>query len=138
MEQIAEVYARSLFEVGLERSKLDQVRDELGAFDDALGEHANLKAFFFSPQFSTEEKIDGLRRSVEGASPEVTNFLEALLERSRMPAIHRIRRRFDQMWEQENKLLPVKVILAADPNDNGATADGIAKRSGEQLCLIHI
>ena len=36
MEEIATVYARSLFEVAMEHDKLDVVRDELGEFADAL------------------------------------------------------------------------------------------------------
>ena len=130
MEQIAEVYARALFEVGLEKGNLDAIRDELGAFDDALAEHSTLKAFFFSPQFSTEEKIDGLHRSVEGASPEVNNFLEALLERSRMPAISRIRKRFDEMWGRERKLLPVQITSAVELDEE--TIGQIGRRIGEQ------
>ena len=38
MEEIAEVYARSLFEVAKEHDVLDRVHDELGEFADALDE----------------------------------------------------------------------------------------------------
>src|SRR6185312_12132835 len=38
MEEIAQVYARSLFEVAEEHDKLDDVRDQIGQFADALGE----------------------------------------------------------------------------------------------------
>ena len=38
MEEIAEVYARSLFEVAMEHDVLDRVHDELGEFAEALGE----------------------------------------------------------------------------------------------------
>lgn len=130
MEQIAEVYARALFQVASEKGDLDSVREQLGQFDDALAQQGDLKAFFFSPQFSTDEKIDGLRRAVDGASPEVMNFLEALLERSRMPAIHRIRRRFDEMWERERKLLPVQITSAVELDSE--TVDQIGRRIGEQ------
>ena len=53
MEEIAEVYARSLFEVAEEHDKLDVVREQLGAFSDALSEDRELSVFFFSPYFST-------------------------------------------------------------------------------------
>ena len=36
MEEIAEVYARSLFEVAEEQDKLDPVHEQLGQFADAL------------------------------------------------------------------------------------------------------
>ena len=62
MEEIAQVYARALFEVAQEQGKLDLVREQLGQFADALNENADLRVFFFSPYFSTEEKKDGLHQ----------------------------------------------------------------------------
>ena len=59
MEEIAEVYARSLFEVAKEHDVLDRVHDELGQFAEALGENRELQVFFFSPYFSSEEKKRG-------------------------------------------------------------------------------
>ena len=60
MEEIAQVYARVLFEVAKEHGKLDLVREQLGQFADALEQNRDLRVFFFSPYFSTEEKKDGL------------------------------------------------------------------------------
>ena len=43
-----------------EQDKLDDVREQLGEFADALSENRDLQVFFFSPYFSTDEKKDGL------------------------------------------------------------------------------
>ena len=64
MEEIAQVYARSLFEVATERDQLDDVRDQIGQFADALHDSRELQTFFFSPYFSTEEKKQGLGKAV--------------------------------------------------------------------------
>src|SRR5947209_2191576 len=114
MEEIAEVYARSLFEVASEQDKLDAVREQLNQFADALNENRELSVFFFSPYFSTEEKKDGLRRGIDGADEAFMNFLEALIERHRMPVIFRIRTRFEEMWDKVNQLLPVEVTSAIE------------------------
>src|SRR5437660_996899 len=114
MEEIAEVYARALFEVALNQDKLDEIHDELGEFADAMDESLDLKRFFFSPYFSTEEKKKALEKTVVKADETFTNFLEALLERHRMPVIFRIRARFDKLWEEERKLLPVQVTSAIE------------------------
>jgi F-type H+-transporting ATPase subunit delta len=53
MEEIAQVYARSLFQVATEHDELDVVREQLGEFADALAESPELQTFFFSPYFST-------------------------------------------------------------------------------------
>ena len=60
MEEIAEVYGRSLFAVAQEHDKLDDIREQLGQFADALQDNRDLAVFFFSPYFSTPEKKDGL------------------------------------------------------------------------------
>ncbi len=130
MEEIAQVYARSLFDVAQEQGILDTVREQLGQFADALDEYRELAVFFFSPYFSTEEKKGGLTRAIEGGEPIVINFFEALLERHRMPAIFRIRSRFEAMWEEANLLLPVQVTSAVELDE--ATIQSIGQRIGEQ------
>ncbi len=130
MEEIAQVYARALFEVAQEQKKLDEVREQLGQFADALNDSADLRVFFFSPYFSTEEKKDGLHKALTDADPAIVNFLETLLERHRMPVIFRIRDEYGRLWDSENKLLPVEVTSAVDLDD--ATVKSIGERIGEQ------
>ena len=130
MEEIATVYGRSLFQVAQERDELDAVREELGQFADALQDSHDLQVFFFSPYFSTEEKKDGLHRAVQGADDAVTNFLELLIEKHRMPAVFRIRREFDRLWQEANHLLPVTVTSAIKLDKS--IVDGIGKAIGEQ------
>jgi F-type H+-transporting ATPase subunit delta len=130
MEEIAEVYARSLFEVADEHDKLDVVREQLGAFSDALREDRELSVFFFSPYFSTEEKRDGLTRVLVDADESVVNFLELLIEKHRMPVLFRIRREYDTMWERENKVLPVEITSAIELDEQ--TVKGIGDRIGEE------
>ena len=130
MEQIAEVYARALFEVASEQGKLDEVREQLGQVADALDADRDLALFFFSPYFSTEEKKSGLRGMLDGAEPALENFLEALVERNRMPAIFRIRRRYEALWEEANRLLPVQLTSAVALD--AATVESLGSRIGEQ------
>ena len=118
MEEIAEVYSRALFEVGKDSDVLDRVHDELGQFADALAEDRNLQVFFFSPYFSSEEKKEGVTRVVTDADQRLVNFLQLLAERHRVPALFRIRRSFDSMWAEENKLLPVTVTSAVELDES--------------------
>jgi F-type H+-transporting ATPase subunit delta len=137
MEEIAAVYARSLFEVAQEKSQLDSVRDQIGAFADAVDASRELQTFFFSPYFSTAEKIDGLDRAVTGADPIVVNFLKLLIENHRMPVIFRVRRTLDQLWQEENKLLPVQVTsaVALDQATVNQIGDRIAQQTGRKIEL---
>jgi ATP synthase F1 delta subunit len=130
MEEIAAVYARSLFEVAKEQNKLDAIREQLGGFADALDANRELQVFFFSPYFSTTEKQDGLDRAVSDADPILVNFLKLLIENHRMPVIFRVRRGFDDLWLQENKRLPVQVTSAVALDSS--TVDSIGARIAEQ------
>jgi len=130
MEEIAQVYARSLFEVASEQGQLDTVKEQLGQFTDAVAQNRDLAVFFFSPYFSTDEKTNGLHRTVEDAEPMVMNFLEALIERHRMPVIYRIRTEFDLLYDKSNKLLPVLLTSAIELDK--ATVESLGKRIGEQ------
>jgi F-type H+-transporting ATPase subunit delta len=130
MEEIAEVYARALFEVAKEHDVLDRVHDELGEFAEALSDDRTLQLFLFSPYFSSEEKRDGVRRIVSDADERMVNFLELLAERHRMPALFRIKREFDSLWAEENKLLPVTVTSAIELDEG--LVNEIGKRIEDQ------
>jgi F-type H+-transporting ATPase subunit delta len=130
MEEIAQVYSRALFEAAQEQDKLDVVREQVGAFADALEENRDLAVFFFSPYFSTEEKKEGLGKVLDGADDTVRNFLELLVEKHRVPAVYRIRREYDSLWEEENKLLPVEVTSAIELDKE--TVKDIGEKIGER------
>jgi F-type H+-transporting ATPase subunit delta len=130
MEEIAEVYARALFEAAKDDGVLDRVHDELGQFADTLDQDRNLQVFLFSPYFSSEEKKQGVRRIVTDADERLLNFLELLSERHRMPVLFRIRRIFDDLWAEENKLLSVTVTSATELDQS--LVDDIGKRIEEQ------
>jgi len=130
MEEIASVYARSLFEVAKDQGKLDTVRDELGEFVDALNGSRELQMFLFSPYFSTKEKTEGLDKAISGGDEIVVNFLKLLIEKHRMPVVFRIRAELDRLWEEENRMLPVTVTSAVEL-DTG-TVKQIGDRIAEQ------
>ena len=130
MEEIADVYSRSLFEVAKENDSLDEIHDQLGEFADALDEDRDLQVFFFSPYFSSNEKQEGVKKVVTGGNEHFTRFLELLAERHRLPVIFRIRREFDALWAKENKLLPVEIKSAVELEDD--TVKKIAKRIEEE------
>ena len=130
MQEIAEVYARALFEVAKEHDALDEIHEELGEFADALDENRDLQVFFFSPYFSSEEKKDAISRLISGADERFVRFLEMLAERHRMPVVFRIRREFDDLWAEENRLLPVTITSAVELDDQ--TVRRIRKEIEEQ------
>ena len=130
MEEIASVYARSLFEVAQENDKLDTIHEQLGQIADELAENRELQVFFFSPYFSSAEKKEGITKVVDGADEHFVRFLELLAERHRMPALMRIRGEFDRLWAEENKMLPVTITSAVELDEE--TVRGLGQKIEEQ------
>jgi ATP synthase F1 delta subunit len=136
--EAARVYAEALFDVARDRGKLDAIGEQLAEFTDALEGSRELRAFFFSPYFSSAEKIEGLKRAVSGADPELINFLELLIEKQRMREIFRIRRQFEQLWKRENKRLDVTVTSAVelDPAVLEKIGSEIERQTGQKVDLV--
>jgi len=141
MEQIARIYAQSLFEAAVDHDKVDSIRDQLGEFTIAVEQSNELSLFLFSPYFSGEEKSDGIERIIEGAEPEFINFLQLLAQKHRLPAIFRIRQRYETLWAEHHKLLSVTVTSAVQlPQDTiekiGASVAGQTGRKVEMESRI--
>ncbi len=137
MQEIADVYARSLFEVARENDVLDDIKEQLDDFSDALQESSELRTYFFSPYFSSEEKKDGLERVVDDADERLLRFLSLLAERHRLPVIHRIRRRFDELWADERQLINVEITSAVELDEDIANeiGDRIREQTGRDVEL---
>jgi F-type H+-transporting ATPase subunit delta len=130
MEELAQVYARSLFEVGREQNKLDVLREQLGLLADALDQQRQLATFFFSPYFSTKEKQEGLDRMLVDADESLVNFAKLLIENHRMPVIFRIRKEYERLWDEENRVLAVEITSAIELDR--ATTENLGRTIGER------
>ena len=137
MADVARVYAEALFEAGKDKGKLDALQSQLAQFADAVDGNRDLQVFLFSPYLSSQEKKKGLERAISGAEPELTNFLELLIEKGRMPEVFRIRRELDQLWKRENKRIDVTVTSAVelDPAVVGKIGTEVERQTGEKVEL---
>jgi F-type H+-transporting ATPase subunit delta len=137
VEEIARVYAEALFGAAKDAGKLDAIREQLAQVAAALESNRELQVFFFSPYFSSAEKREGIGRAISGAEPELINFLELLVEKHRMPVLFRIRRRFEELWAEENRRLDVTVTSAVelDPAVVESVGKEIEKQTGQKVEL---
>jgi ATP synthase F1 delta subunit len=137
MEELARVYSNALFGVARAKGRLDLIREQLEAFTSALEQNRELSVFFFSPHFSSREKQEGVERVLSGADEILVNFLKVLVDNHRMPVIFRIRRQFEILWQDENRLLPVEVTSAVELTE-GVTAqikDRVEQQTGRKVEL---
>ena len=130
MEELAQVYARALFQAAKDKGRLDQLREQINQFADALDDRRELAVFFFSPYFSIAEKQQALATLLDGADEIFINFLALLIENHRMPVIFRIRDEYERLWDEENKTLPVEITSAIALDD--ATTESLGRTIGEK------
>jgi F-type H+-transporting ATPase subunit delta len=137
VEELARVYSEALFEAAREQRKIDLIREQLGAFVDALEKHRELSTFFFSPSFSSREKKEGIDRVLLGADTSFVNFLKVLLDNHRMPVIFRIRRQYEALWREENRLLPVEITSAIELDEGvvRSIAERVEQQTGRRVEL---
>jgi ATP synthase F1 delta subunit len=137
MADAARVYAEALFEVGRDKGKLDALQQQLGQFADAVDRNRDLQVFFFSPYLSSAEKKEGIERAISGAEPELTNFLELLVDKHRMTEVFRIRRELDELWKHENRRIDVTVTSAVelDPSVVEKIGQEVERQTGEKVDL---
>jgi F-type H+-transporting ATPase subunit delta len=137
MPEVDRVYAEALFDVAREKARFDEIGEQLDEFVDALDGDRDLQVFFFSPYFSSAEKVDGLKRAIDGADPELVNFLELLIEKNRMTEIFRVRRQFEQLWKRENRRIDVTVTSAVelDPAVVEKIGEEIERQTGRKVEL---
>jgi F-type H+-transporting ATPase subunit delta len=137
VEELAQVYTRALFQVAREQGKLDELREQLGQFADALAENKELALFFFSPYFSSAEKQQSLGGLLQGADEILINFLSLLIENHRMPVIFRVKDEYERLWDEENKMLPVEITsaIALDQATTESLGKTIGERAGRKVAL---
>jgi F-type H+-transporting ATPase subunit delta len=137
MDELAQVYGRSLFQVALEHGRVDELREQLIQFAQALEEHRELAVFFFSPYFSSSEKRQSLDTLLEGADEIFLNFLSLLIENHRMPVIFRIRQEYQRLWDEHNRTLPVEITsaIALDRDTTESLGRSIGERAGRKVTL---
>ena len=137
MEELAQVYSRALFEAARDKRRLDEVREQLAQFADAVDENRELAVFFFSPYFSTAEKQQSLGTLLDGAEEVFLNFLSLLIENHRMPVIFRARHEYERLWDEENKTLPVEITsaIALDEATTESLGRTIGERAGRKVTL---
>ena len=116
----ARVYAKALFDIGLEEGSVGQIYDDLHAVYDALnGIDADLRTFFNLPQFRREEKRRILSLAFEGKiGRPVLGLLHVLVEKRREPLLDNVVEEFDQYRDRHEGRVQARVVTARKLDDD--------------------
>ena len=131
LSTIARPYAEALFSVA------QGTGESLEGWRTAVDELANLMSHpqvadvVADPNLDHAQVFGLLTGMMKGTVPAAgINFLKLLIEKHRMPAVFRVRRTFDELWQHENKLLPVEITSAIELDKK--TVKQIGDRIGEE------
>ncbi|MGM8215023.1 F0F1 ATP synthase subunit delta [Bacillaceae bacterium W0354] len=94
---IAKRYAKALFEIGHEKSNLDQLESELLVVNDIFKNDTQLDKFYDNPRVSTEQKKDFTRQVFKDVSKETLNTLLLLVDKRRINLVSEIVESFIDM-----------------------------------------
>ena len=122
MAVVARTYARALFEAASERGRIDEVREELASFLQAVEEIPELRAMILNPELDPPEKAAALEAVLAEADELLRNFVRVVTEKGRAPMLDEIGREYELLVAAEEKILSVELTTAYELSDDEAAA----------------
>ena len=88
--EVANRYAKALFEIASETKNTDTYNAELRAIEEVFNADESLQQFVLSPLVQSSEKENALEKAFEkaNASQEIRNFFLLLAQKGRLPIMH--------------------------------------------------
>ena len=122
MAVVARTYARALFEAAKDEGRIDQVRDELATFVEAVDEVPELRSLIRNPELDPLTKATALDAVLEGADDLIRNFIRVVTEKGRAGQLDEIAREYEVLVAAEEKILSVELTTAYELSDDQAAA----------------
>ncbi|MFQ5425589.1 MAG: ATP synthase F1 subunit delta [Gaiellales bacterium] len=114
------IYAKALFEAATEKQALQAVRDEFGAFAQALDESSELRGLLLNPQVDARAKQAALAAVFAEGDPTFRNFLKLLAEKGRLSGVDDIHREFERLVAIQERIIRVELTTARSLTDADA------------------
>jgi F-type H+-transporting ATPase subunit delta len=122
MAVVARTYARALFEAAKDAGRVDEVRDELATFVEALDEVPELRALIRNPELDPPTKAAALEAVLEGAEELLRNFVRVVTEKGRAAQLAEISREYEAFLAAEEQILSVELRTAYELSDDEASS----------------
>jgi F-type H+-transporting ATPase subunit delta len=110
----ARVYAKALFDIGLEGGTVGEIYDDLHAVQEALDSlDAELQAFFNMPQLRRDDKRRILNLAFEDkVGRPVLGLLNILVQKRREPLFDNVVEEFDRYRDRHEDVVQATVVTA--------------------------
>lgn len=103
-EKVVKVYSQALFQLGQEKNKLDEYRNDLGEVGKVLKDHDELDKIINNPLVSSTDKKSLLKDLFQGLNEDVVNLLYVLIDKSRFGIVEDLVRDFNKKYNEANNL----------------------------------
>lgn len=80
---VAKRYAEALFQIGLEKSTLDKLEEDLSLVSEVLTNNKEINTFLLHPKVDGKQKEKLITESFKGLHTDVVNTIKLLVERHR-------------------------------------------------------
>jgi F-type H+-transporting ATPase subunit delta len=122
MAVVARTYARALFEAAKDAGRVDQVRDELQTFVEAVDQVPELRSLIRNPELDPPAKAAVLEAVLEGADELLRNFVRVVTQKGRASELDEIAREYDVLVAAEEQILNVELRTAYELSDDEAAS----------------
>ena len=116
----ARVYAKALFDIGVETGSVGQIHDDLHAVHNALnGLEPDLRTFFYLPRLRREDKRRIISLAFEGkVSRPMLGVLHVLVDKRRESLLDNIVEEFDRYKDVNENRVQARVVSATKLDDD--------------------
>jgi F-type H+-transporting ATPase subunit delta len=122
MAVVARTYARALFEAAKDARRIDEVRDQLATFVEAVDEVPELRSLIRNPELDPPTKAAALDAVLEGSDELIRNFVRVVTEKGRAAQLDEIAREYEALVAAEEQILSVELTTAYELSDDEAAA----------------
>jgi len=135
MAVVARTYARALFEAAKDAGRIDEVRDQLTTFVEAVDEVPELRSLIRNPELDPLTKAAALDAVLEGADELIRNFVRVVTRKGRAAQLDEIAREYEVLVAAEEQILSVELTTAYELSDDEAAAivNQIEEASGQRV-----
>ncbi|MFZ3578582.1 F0F1 ATP synthase subunit delta [Virgibacillus sp. DJP39] len=131
---VAKRYAEALFQVGTDKSTIDQLDKEMNVLQQVFKQNSNLLPFLTNPRVENAKKKQFLTEVFKGISTDLLNTMKLLVERSRVELMPFVVDHFIHMSNDAKGISDATVysVHALSEDDLKKLSKTFAKRFGKK------
>ena len=132
VNDVARVYANSIFDIANEKNILPQIEEELKVISDVMTEESNFRNYLNSPGINNDSKKGFVDKVFAGKISEyIVNLLKLLIDNGRQSVVGEIYKAYVELNDIANNRQRITVITQS--NLNATLLDKIKLEIGKKL-----